>query len=417
MRSLNFKNDQKTLTLTEEFENKYGSQLWVCPEDQSWYYRQTNSPNDHISIFTSVFLNPFLESIGLRSSPSDPTFGRYTLPFSPYEKLIRENSSLTCWDVRVFLDHSGKSIEEESDRWVWYQVWWNETAAAKTGVKTDLCYCHGLSGYGGEFSLHAKSFLDAGYRVILPDLPSHGKSTGLHCHLNDLKDLAHAVQVVLTDVIKRDAAVGFDQRNVIVGGQSMGGFTAILYALLYHTPNIPGRILPSSGPTPKVLGILPLCPLLAFSPETRPHFIVERLIRVLRFFAGRLPLMLAYKGQSSEDRWYEDRYESDPKTYHGKLRVSTGLAALESLVFTDKYMSEIMIPFRVIHGDSDRVTSVNGSKKLFKLAKSDDKELIICPRTEHIILRVGRDEVDDEKRQVMISEMIKWIERITQTYS
>ncbi|KAH9822528.1 Alpha/Beta hydrolase protein [Melampsora americana] len=407
----------KPLSPKEIFEKKYGSAPWVCPDDQRWYYHQTKSPNDDISILTSVILNPFLDLVRLRSPPVDPTLGRYTLPFSPYEKLIRDDPSYTCWDARVFLDQSGKAVEEKTDRWVWYQVWWNEAAAAKTGVTTDLCFCHGISDYGGGFAIHAKPFLDAGYRLIIPDLPAHGRSTGLHCYLNDLNDLAHAVQVILTDVIKRDAALGHAQRNVVVGGQSMGGFTAVLYGELYQTPNVPGRIVPTDGPTPKVLGILPLCPMLSISPETRPHLIIEIFGRVLNFFAGRLPFVSGYKGNSSEDRWTEDKYDADPQVCHTKVRVSTGLAILKALLFTDQYMGVITLPFRVMHGDCDRVTSVNGSKKLFELAKSDDKDIIICERTEHIMLRIGRDEVDDQKRQLIIKDMLKWIERISKTYS
>lgn len=407
----------KPLTLKEEFEKKYGCEAWKCPDDQRWYFEQTKSPNDDLSIFTSVILYPFLELIRLRSPPVDPTFGRYTLPFSPYEQLIRDDPSYTCWDARVFLDRSGRAVEEKTNRWVWYQVWWNEAAAAKKGVKTDLCFCHGISDYGGSFAIHAKPFLDAGYRLIMPDLPSHGRSTGLHCYLDDLNDLGHAVQVILTDVIKRDAAVGRDQRNVIVGGQSMGGFSAVLYALLYQTPNVPGRIVPTNQPTPKVLGILPLCPMLAISPEARPHFIIESFARCLKFFAGRLPLVLGYKGKASEDRWSEDRYNTDPQVCHCRVRAATGLAILKALLFTDKYMGEITLPFRVMHGDSDRVTSVDGSKKLFELAKSKDKDIMICPRTEHIMLRIGRDKIDDQKRQLIICEMLNWIERISKTYS
>ena len=47
--------------------------------------------------------------------------------------------------------------------------------------------------FGGKFAEHARTFLDEGYRVIVPDLPSHGRSTGIHVHLPDL-DLLGALR-------------------------------------------------------------------------------------------------------------------------------------------------------------------------------------------------------------------------------
>lgn len=100
--------------------------------------------------------------------------------------------------------------------------------------------------------------LISSFTILVPDLPSvsrqfkvhilcmhvaqllntpscrwfqHGRSTGLHCYLNNLHDLGHAVHIVLTDVLKRDLAAGLLQRNVIVSGASMGGCTAVLYGM------------------------------------------------------------------------------------------------------------------------------------------------------------------------------------------
>ncbi|KAH9444363.1 hypothetical protein Pst134EA_032027 [Puccinia striiformis f. sp. tritici] len=161
----------------ESFLEKYSTAVpWPIPKEQEWYWKDTPRPVDSLPVLKSVFVHPFLERIGLRTN-DDPTYGRYSLPFSPNEKLIRDDKRYTCWDGRIFLkERSDKQIaepvEEKTSQWVWYQVWWDEEASKRTGVELDLLFCHGICEYGGAFAKNAKKFLDAGYRLIVPDFPS-----------------------------------------------------------------------------------------------------------------------------------------------------------------------------------------------------------------------------------------------------
>lgn len=90
----------------------------------------------------------------------------------------------------------------------------------------------------GKFATHARQFLAAGYRIIVPDLPSHGRSTGIHVYVPDMSKLADALYGVLSDVLlqdsklvkKEDGSVS-QRRKVFVAGQSLGGFCAALTCL------------------------------------------------------------------------------------------------------------------------------------------------------------------------------------------
>jgi len=86
-----------------------------------------------------------------------------------------------------------------------------------------LLYVHGINDYGGKFGEHAKPFLDQGYRMIIPDMPSHGRSTGLHAYITTMDALADAVHSVLCDVAFDDQKEGRDaaqkKRKIFVAGQ------------------------------------------------------------------------------------------------------------------------------------------------------------------------------------------------------
>lgn len=403
----------------EAFIAKYGNLPWPFPKHEEWYWKHTPRPVDTLPLFTSLFLNPFLEHVGLRSN-DDPTFGRYTLPFSPSEKSIREDKKYTCWDGRIFLKDRGhglpaEPVESQTSQWIWYQVWWDEEASKRTGVELDMLYCHGICEYGGNFSKSARKFLDAGYRLIVPDFPSHGRSTGFHVYLTDLDCMAHTVHVVLADVIKRDSAAGVAQRPVVVAGQSMGGFTTVLYGLLYHSPTVKSRPILTGLPQPKLLGLIPLCPMLAIAPDSRPAYLVELFARAVCRFAGRMPLANANKGKNTPDLQFEQQFLFDPQCYTGNLRAATGLSILSALDFTTAHLADLAVPFQVMHGGSDRVTNPRASIALYNESRSAKKSLKIYPLVEHIMLRVGRDEEDDLPRQKMMTEMIEFIDELRAT--
>lgn len=90
-----------------------------------------------------------------------------------------------------------------------------------------------------RYAPHCRYFLERGFRIIVPDLPSvscgpaipslhladitdcctqYGRSTGIHSNLTDSHLLTAAVYVVLKDVIEVDVAEGKEQREVFLTG-------------------------------------------------------------------------------------------------------------------------------------------------------------------------------------------------------
>ncbi|KAM0788819.1 hypothetical protein ACM66B_002905 [Microbotryomycetes sp. NB124-2] len=375
---------------------------WQPPPDQVEYYSVKSPAETQWSV--RQLLTPVFGPVS-----GDPTFGRSSLPRAPEESSIR--SKYNSYDGTVELQPDKPGTE-----FLRYQVWYpNGDVAHK---HADLLFIHGINDFGGKFACHAEKFLKAGYRIILPDLPSHGRSTGVHVHLTRMDALAEAVYLVLADVLLQDSKLVPDNggqfkqtRKMFVAGQSLGGFTAVLTCLKYgstETTDLPVHV----QFRPKISGGLFLCPMLAISPETRPHFLVELFARGLSRFASSLPLAAANKGKNSEDPTIEQQFETDPQTYHGKLRIGTGLAILKGLqdINNDQF-KHLKIPFIIFHGTGDRVTSFHGSEKLYKEAASQDKELRLLEGYEHILLRQGKDEKDDERRQTVLNGMLEWLNK------
>jgi acylglycerol lipase len=108
----------------------------------------------------------------------------------------------------------------------------------------------------------------------------------------------------------------------------------------------------------------------------------------------------------------------------GKLRIATGLGCLKAMEQVSSRLKEIEAPLFVQHGTGDRVCNFRGSEKLYAEASSADKEIklydgvgglfaVLCSDTnltmnlqyEHVLLRVGTDEKDDQRRQTVIGDM------------
>ncbi|GAA5833069.1 hypothetical protein JCM5353_006764 [Sporobolomyces roseus] len=369
--------------------------MWSPPPENAAYY-SIPSPSSQQSLLCQL----------LPIRPSDPTYGRAALPRMPEEEALRLNHKHR--DGKVLLN--GRENE-----WVAYQVW-----EPKQGVKDrncDLCFIHGINDFGGKFAMHAAKFLDEGYRIVVPDLPSHGRSTGIHVHTPSMEALVDAVYDVIKDVALQDSNLMQEAggtltqtRKTFVAGQSLGGFVAAYVCLKYGAP-MDTELPVSESFRPTISGGMILCPMLAISPETRPPYLIELVARTISSFASALPLAAANKGKNSEDPTVEQQFEMDPQTYHGKLRVGTGLGILQGLIDINTKMNHLKVPFLICHGTGDRVTSYHGSEKLYREAVSTDKEIKLFPGYEHILLRKGRDEKDDERRQNVLNEMLGWMNR------
>lgn len=105
------------------------------------------------------------------------------------------------------------------------------------------------------------------------------------------------------------------------------------------------------------------------------------------FFAGRLPLARAVRGNVSDDPRVDIEHDLDPQTYRGLLRISTGMAILSGIAELQALAPRINVPICIFHGSNDRATSPQGSKDFFQKVSSKDKTLKIWDGYEHVMMK------------------------------
>ncbi|CAO1634029.1 unnamed protein product [Sympodiomycopsis kandeliae] len=378
--------------------------------------------------FYTILIEPLLCHLALTApGGSDATYGRKHIPHNAWEKqLVYDNPEVVARSGKVRLGGEAMRKAGSWDRatdssFVSYTVFHHKKAYQQEKLNADVVLMHGINDYSGKLVPHGDHFAKAGFRVIIVDLPSFGRSSGLHAYLPSMRMLIEAIHAVLFDVKEyddsdplRESKQSDKRRKLFLEGHSMGGFTALYYSAICPPPqNDPSSKAMDQGWRPHIDGVAVAAPMIGISPESRPSIVVEYIARILRFFVGRLPLASAVRGNVSEDHRVEEEFEMDPMTYKGKLRIATGLAILEGLQDLSRITNRIKCPIAIHHGDKDRATSWKGSKEFFDRLEipQDRKVFRLWNGYEHVMMKnvKGQSKEDDEKRDAVLHEIKQWL--------
>ena len=121
--------------------------------------------------------------------------------------------------------------------------------------------------------------------------------------------------------------------------------------------------------------------------ESTPNILIQLLARVLiKLGLGCLPIAAANRGKSSTPE-NEAKFFNDPQTYHGNLRVATGLQLLDGMDHIRANMRKFKQPVLLCHGKLDRVTEWQGSEEFYAFCGSTDRELCLFDNMQHDLLR------------------------------
>ncbi|KAK0564198.1 hypothetical protein OC844_001841 [Tilletia horrida] len=392
--------------------------------------------------FYEVLLEPALCRLGLvQPGFGDPTYGRLKVPYTERErKWIYDNPRVHVTERRVsagVAEKGTRTTKEEAAKKVadkaavggdiWYNVWEIPQEIQRAKLNSDVVLVHGMNDYGGKLGPIAMPYLEAGFRVIVFDLPGHGRSAGLHGYAPSMRLLPEALHAVMRDVLKFDGDLARG-RKMFLTGTSMGAFTCLYYAALYSPiPKTNGKANgnaahdeggaeadDSTVPAhtddlyrPNLAGIAVTAPMITIAPESMPHWTIHKTAEILRTFAGRLPLSKGVKGKTSDDPRIEIEFHKDPLTYKGNLRVGTGLAIWDGIHHLQQLPHLITCPVALHHGSKDRATNAQGTRDFFPRLGSSKKTLKIWEGLEHVMQKYvdGMDEADTARTHEVIHSL------------
>ncbi|MFT3838729.1 MAG: alpha/beta hydrolase [Myxococcaceae bacterium] len=248
-------------------------------------------------------------------------------------------------------------------------------------VRGAVVVVHGIRDHATRYQALADALAAKGVVVYGTDLRGHGKSGGDRQRFDSIDDLVADVERTVAEAKKRNPGV-----PVFVYGHSLGGLITASYGLA-HGDEINGLIL--SGPALKLL------PGVSGGAKAGAHF-----------FGALIPSLHVQEVDDTEFvREPEAKKElaSDPEVDHSALPARSAAASLDAIDLIQAKMSQLSVPFLVMHGSQDKATNIEGSQQLYESAKSTDKTFKKWEGTYHDLLH-------EPERDQVVQTTVEWVD-------
>jgi len=234
-----------------------------------------------------------------------------------------------------------------------------------------------LHGYTSNSELYLEAMCEVarqGAMVVMPDLPTHGRSDGLLCYIPDWWAWVELIWEFMDSVVTPLRTASGKTRRVFLSGISMGGGLTVCLGVM--RPNF-------------FDGLIPIAPMLFVADDVKPPKIVQILFRRL---LGPFKLTLPVTPSKDLDG-YDFRFpEQGPGFTEGNLLSMRGLkprlATACELGFTfpewmELKLKEVRTPILILHGRDDKVTDPGMSQRLVEEAPVSDKQLKLYDGAYH----------------------------------
>ncbi|MCP5089529.1 MAG: alpha/beta hydrolase, partial [Gammaproteobacteria bacterium] len=221
----------------------------------------------------------------------------------------------------------------------------------------------------------------AGFAVHALDHPGHGRSAGHRCHIGRFVDF--------TDTLDRYLALvktTHPNTPIFLVGHSMGGLIAASF-LIERQAEFVAAVL--SGP--------------AIRAPQQPSRFALFIMRIVSRLMPRLGVMQLDSSGVSRDPEVVSKYDNDALVFRGKV---TARLAAELFSAMDKVLAAaatIRLPLLILHGGSDSLTDVAGSKALHDAVSSTDKKITVYDGLYHEIF-------NEPERIAVMTDMKNWLE-------
>mmetsp|Transcript_28892 Transcript_28892/g.56716 ORF Transcript_28892/g.56716 Transcript_28892/m.56716 type:complete len:365 (+) Transcript_28892:15-1109(+) len=259
-------------------------------------------------------------------------------------------------------------------------------------VKGVVFMCNGYSDSSSWMpSITATKLAQSGYAVHSLDYEGHGKSDGILAFIPNFDSLIQDCYDHFSQV-KNYYTDQQPSLKFFVWGESMGGAVALL--LSKRHPDL-------------VSGVILASPMCKIADDVKPPAAAIATLRAIAKVFPQAPitpsasvLHLCFKDPS-----YYELAIANPLRYSQKHRLATAVELERVATFLEHNLHTIEIPFLILHGSDDRVTSHEASKELHAKAASTDKTIKIFQGAWHNILNG-----ESEKIQIQcLKEITTWL--------
>lgn len=241
-------------------------------------------------------------------------------------------------------------------------------APAGGGEWAVVALMHGMGEHSGRFADWAEALAGRGVAVTCLDQRGHGRSEGPRGHSPGYGWLMESVDGTLREAAERHPGV-----PVFLMGHSMGGNLALNYGLGWRAgveePGLARRVPEGKDAPPVVAGLIASAPWLELA--FKPNPVQVALARVVRGVFPRFTQSTNLDVEAiSRDPEQVRAYILDP-LIHDRITASMFFDVHAQGEWAMRHAGELATPTFLYHGDADRLTSFEASRR-FAAAAGDN---------------------------------------------
>src|SRR5665647_531066 len=254
------------------------------------------------------------------------------------------------------IEHREATVHGAPDVDLFVQSW--QPAGAIRGA---VAIVHGIGEHSGRYSYLVERLAERGFAVAALDNRGHGRSGGTPGHIDSWSEYREDVRAFL-----RYVSAQFMGMPLFLYGHSLGALIVTDY-VLFHPDGLDGLIVSGN----------PLHPTGSAKP------VLVMLARILSRYKPKISFQLGLDDDAlSRDPEVVKAYREDPLV-HRSVTARWGTETLAAIDRVRARASEIRLPLLILHGGADRINSPEGSRELFNLVSSADKQLRVYPGGYH----------------------------------
>ena len=254
-----------------------------------------------------------------------------------------------------------------------------------------LCIVHGVGEHAGRYDRMAGYLKKEGIAAVSMDLRGHGRSTGKRGNAAPRREVLYDI-----DALIEYAKELYPNVPIVLYGHSMGGNIVLDYKQRGDKNGVPVSYIVSA----------PWIELV--QKVTGPLYGV---VKVCSKLAPQISINSACNEEDLGNPKFVKPYKEDPLVHdHVTMLCAYEALSIGEALAKGKLPSNGNAdnkPLLLMHGTADKICSIEGTRKIAKLQKSDDFEYIEWPNYYHEIHNGGPNATGEE----VILKIIEFIKR------